>query len=395
MGDLGFKGLEIGTHIEGEEISAPRLDPFWAEVERLAPSSSYTPGTTHPQRLHEHNFVNIIGHAYRGDPRTAHLIFAGVIERYPALKIVVVHGGGYLPAYAGRIDHGWRASEDVSEGVPRLPATTCAQFYFDTMVFEPDQLSFLVDKYGADHVAARHRLSLRHGRERPGRHWSARTPGLDRGAASCICGGNAARLMGLERDGERMSETHRPGGHRLRRPSGGYGPSWPGRPGRRAGSACATSTSDRSTPGRRHQGRLRHHRLRRAPGPTRGDGGDHRHRREPSTSSRSSPRSSSASRCSSRSRWRPTRSIRSRVLQAIEDAGIDAVIGYTQRFRRRFLTVKQRLRDGQIGEVTSVVTRAFMNRMVPIATLSQDRHCGPTSRRWWCRAPTASTCACG
>lgn len=58
-----------------------------------------------------------------------------------------------------------------------------------------------------------------------------------------------------------------------------------------------------------------------------------------------------------------------RVLAAIEQHDIDAVIGYTQRFRRRFLTVKQRLRDGQIGEVTSVVTRAFMNRMVPEATL--------------------------
>jgi myo-inositol 2-dehydrogenase/D-chiro-inositol 1-dehydrogenase len=63
------------------------------------------------------------------------------------------------------------------------------------------------------------------------------------------------------------------------------------------------------------------------------------------------------------------------VLSAIEANGIDAVMGYTQRFRRRFLTVKQRLRDGQIGEVTSVVTRAFMNRMVPIATLrkTEDR----------------------
>jgi predicted dehydrogenase len=59
------------------------------------------------------------------------------------------------------------------------------------------------------------------------------------------------------------------------------------------------------------------------------------------------------------------------VLQAIEDNGIDAVMGYTQRFRRRFLTVKQRLRDGQIGDVTSVVTRAFMNRMVAEATLSK------------------------
>lgn len=58
-----------------------------------------------------------------------------------------------------------------------------------------------------------------------------------------------------------------------------------------------------------------------------------------------------------------------RVLAAIEAAGVDAVVGYTQRFRRRFQTVKQRLRDGQIGDVTTVVTRAFMNRMVPEATL--------------------------
>ena len=57
------------------------------------------------------------------------------------------------------------------------------------------------------------------------------------------------------------------------------------------------------------------------------------------------------------------------VLAAIEASGVDAVVGYTQRFRRRFQTVKQRLRDGQVGEVTSVVTRAFMNRMVPDATL--------------------------
>jgi myo-inositol 2-dehydrogenase/D-chiro-inositol 1-dehydrogenase len=57
-----------------------------------------------------------------------------------------------------------------------------------------------------------------------------------------------------------------------------------------------------------------------------------------------------------------------RVLTAIEESGVDAVIGYTNRFRRRFLAIKQRLISGQIGEVTSVVTRAFMNRMVPIAT---------------------------
>ena len=68
------------------------------------------------------------------------------------------------------------------------------------------------------------------------------------------------------------------------------------------------------------------------------------------------------------------------ILDAIEAAGIDAVIGYTQRFRRRFLAVKERLITGQIGEVTAVVTRAFMNRMVPLATLRRTndrRHLTP------------------
>ena len=59
------------------------------------------------------------------------------------------------------------------------------------------------------------------------------------------------------------------------------------------------------------------------------------------------------------------------ILKEITDAGLDACVGYTQRFRRRFLTVKERLQTGQIGDVHTVTTRAFMNRMVPIATINK------------------------
>ena len=59
------------------------------------------------------------------------------------------------------------------------------------------------------------------------------------------------------------------------------------------------------------------------------------------------------------------------ILAAIAAANVDACVGYTQRFRRRFLTIKERLASGQIGEVHSVITRAFMNRMVPIATIEK------------------------
>ncbi len=65
-----------------------------------------------------------------------------------------------------------------------------------------------------------------------------------------------------------------------------------------------------------------------------------------------------------------------RVLNAIEDAGLDAVVGYTQRFRRRFLVAKEKIRTGQLGDVTTVVTRAFMNRLVPIATVEKTEYRG-------------------
>jgi aminocarboxymuconate-semialdehyde decarboxylase len=195
--ELGMRGIEIGTHVEGEEISSQRLDPFWVEVERLgAVVVIHTQGHTHPQRLQGHNFVNIIGHAFEATLATAHLIFSGVMERHPDLKIVVVHGGGYLPAYAGRIDHGWRARADVSQGVRDLPGNSLRKFYFDTLVFEPDQLKFLVDKYGADHVLLGTDYPYDMGDNDP-LALVGSTPGLDQRQVDLICGGNAARLLGL------------------------------------------------------------------------------------------------------------------------------------------------------------------------------------------------------
>lgn len=194
--ELGMRGIEIGTHVEGEEISAARLDPFWAEVEKLgAVVVIHTQGTTHADRLQDHNFVNIFGHAFEASLAQAHLIFDGVLERHPGLKIVVVHGGGYLPAYAGRIDHGWRAREDVREGVVDLPSSYLRRFYFDTMVFEPDQLRFLVDRYGADHVLLGTDYPYDMGDEDPLTLLGA--TGLTQDQVDLIGGGNAARLLGL------------------------------------------------------------------------------------------------------------------------------------------------------------------------------------------------------
>ena len=74
------------------------------------------------------------------------------MERHPGLKICVSHGGGYLPSYAGRMDHAYHARADVREGLPHPPSHYLKRFYFDTVVFEPDQLSFLISKFGGDHI---------------------------------------------------------------------------------------------------------------------------------------------------------------------------------------------------------------------------------------------------
>jgi aminocarboxymuconate-semialdehyde decarboxylase len=196
-GELGMRGIEIGTHVEGEEISSARLEPFWAEVEALGlVVVIHTQGATHPQRLQDHNFVNIIGHAFEATLATAHLIFDGVVERHPGLKIVVVHGGGYLPAYAGRIDHGWRAREDVREGVPQPPTSYLRKFHFDTMVFEPAQLEYLVNAYGADHVLLGTDYPYDMGEDDPLALLAA-AAGLDQEQVDLIAGGNAARLLEL------------------------------------------------------------------------------------------------------------------------------------------------------------------------------------------------------
>jgi len=197
VNELGFKGLEIGTWVDGKELGDPSLDRFWAEVERLgAVIVIHTNGFNHKERLQEHNFVNILGHAFEATLAQAHLIFNGVLERYPNLKIVVVHGGGYLPAYAGRIDHAYRAREDVREGLPNTPGEYLKKFYFDTMVFEPDQVKFLIDRYGSDHVLLGTDYPYDMGDDDP-LALISRVDGLSQADIDLISGGNAARLLGL------------------------------------------------------------------------------------------------------------------------------------------------------------------------------------------------------
>jgi aminocarboxymuconate-semialdehyde decarboxylase len=195
--ELGFPGVEIATHVEGVELSSPVFEPFWAAVEEREMVVFIHPtGFTDPGRFMEHYFQNTIGHPLEETICAGRLIFDGVMERYPDLKIVFAHGGGFLPAYAGRFDHAYRAREDVRAGLPRLPSEYLRMFYFDTMVFDTDQLGFLISKYGPDHILLGTDYPYDMGEHRP-LDLIGSVSGLSDADRNLIVGQNAARILGI------------------------------------------------------------------------------------------------------------------------------------------------------------------------------------------------------
>ena len=149
---LGFKGAEIGTNVVGAEVSRGR-DQFWQKAQELDVVVFMHPnGFTQGDRLADHYFTNVIGNPLDTTVAVAHLVFDGVLERFPKLKLVAAHGGGYVAHYPARMDHVWGARVDARTVLKQTPRRSLAKLYFDTIVFDREQLRHLVNLWGADHV---------------------------------------------------------------------------------------------------------------------------------------------------------------------------------------------------------------------------------------------------
>lgn len=198
MGPLGLKGVMILTSIKGEEIAAPRFEPFWKKAEELGALVMIHPnGFSGGERFVPYYFSNVIGNPLDTAVALHFLIFNGVLERMPNLKILAVHGGGFLPAYSGRIDHAWGAREDTNAGLPKPPTEYLRKVYFDSVVFTPHQLEYLVRLYGADHIVMGTDYPYDMAEYDPVGHVMA-TDGLSEDDKAKVTGGTAKALLGLD-----------------------------------------------------------------------------------------------------------------------------------------------------------------------------------------------------
>ena len=197
----GLKGAAIGGSVLGEDFSSERFHPVWAKAEELGAVLFIHPQSTPPlaARFKGNGWLaNTIGNPLDTTIALQHLIFEGTLDKYPGLKIIAAHGGGYLPSYAPRSDHACFVSPhncnpDIK--LKKKPTEYLNQLYFDALVFTPEALRHLVAQVGASQIV----LGTDHPipwEEHPVDHVFATTTLSDKDKAA-ILGGNAARLFGM------------------------------------------------------------------------------------------------------------------------------------------------------------------------------------------------------
>jgi aminocarboxymuconate-semialdehyde decarboxylase len=197
---LGFRGASIGGHVNGEDLSLPKFDPFWAKAEALG-----VPVVMHPNGAE--NIIkdgalrgrgelgNIIGNPLETTYFLSRLIFDGVLDKFPGLRVWAAHAGGYLPSYLGRTEAACTVRQNADCANKKPPSAYLkSQISIDTMVFSPEGLRHLVAEVGVGQVM--------YGTDVPF-NWPVTVdlvldaPFLSDDDKAAILGGNAARLLRL------------------------------------------------------------------------------------------------------------------------------------------------------------------------------------------------------
>jgi aminocarboxymuconate-semialdehyde decarboxylase len=190
---LGFRAVAVNTHVDGVELGDARHLPFWAKAESLGiPVFVHPSGFSHP-RFTRHLMWNGVGQPIEEAIAMSSLMYEGVLDRFPKLKLGIAHGGGFLPYYAGRVDRNFRNRPHETPLINREPSQYMRRLFYDTVVYNVDMLEFLARKVGPAQIVLGGDYPV--GEDDPVAFVKkARLPAA---AKRQILGENAARLLGI------------------------------------------------------------------------------------------------------------------------------------------------------------------------------------------------------
>ncbi len=155
---LGMRGAAIGGHVNGEPLSMPKYDPFWAKAQELGVLVFMHPNgaqnVAKPDAFQgAGDLGNIIGNPLETILFLSHLIYDGTLDRYPGLKICAAHAGGYLPSYLGRSEVACEVRQNAKCMNKRKPHEYLRdQILADSMIFSPEGIRHMVAEMGPSQV---------------------------------------------------------------------------------------------------------------------------------------------------------------------------------------------------------------------------------------------------
>jgi len=194
---LGLRAVEIGSCPGGRDFDEPELFPFFEACAVLDVAVFVHPATplAGQERLTRYYFPLIVGNPLETALAASTLIYGGVLERLPSLRVCFAHGGGAFPFTLARLDHGWKVRPEGPAAIPRPPREYAQRLYFDSLTLSPANLRFLVEQFGADHVMIGSDYPFDMGSADP--VGAVAEAGLTAAAREQIEGGTARRFLGL------------------------------------------------------------------------------------------------------------------------------------------------------------------------------------------------------
>lgn len=195
--ELDLRGVIISSNINGKDLDDPIFFPFFERSESLHLLIFIHPhNTAAADRMQRFYLTNLIGNPLDTTIAATRLIFSGLLEKLPGLKICFAHGGGHLPYIMGRIHHGYVVRPECKGGIQRSPWEYFGRLYFDTITHYPPALEYLVRTAGSEHVLMGSDYPYDMGDEDPVASVQGLSiPEVDK---KKILGGNLRRLLGME-----------------------------------------------------------------------------------------------------------------------------------------------------------------------------------------------------